>query len=187
MNNGIKDVNAFISSVKLKEEADFYLEICDYFEFRNLGQLFELNDLIDTYRDSIDVIKTNSGDSKKACIFVKNIIESRHYNDIQRYNYYLMLHIFFDYLLFDKNLRNDVDQYKEWIEDHLDLVNEVATIYYYDFNISDLINDISAKSANDQKAILNERKRDYLLSLTKFNIPANNFAKECDDQIKLIR
>jgi len=186
MNDGIKDVNTFISSVKLKDEADFYLEICDFFEFRKLGQLFDLNDLIYTYRDSIDTIKINSGDSRKACIFIKNIIESRHYNDIQRYNFYLMLHIFFDYLLFDDNLKNDVCQYMEWIEDQLDLVNEVATTYYYDFNISNLVNSISSKPANEQKTILNERKKEYLLALSKFNIPANNFDKQCNDQINII-
>lgn len=186
MKEKITDLNAFISSIQIKDEADFYIEICDFFGFRNLREFFDLNDLIDAYRECIDAIKNNSSDPRRVCVFIKNITENRKYNEVQRYNFYLLLHIFFDYLLFDENIKKDTEHYNGWIEDQLDIVNEGAAKYYYYFNISDLMKSISNKSANEQIAEINIRKKDYLVALNKDNIPANNFDYQCDEQIKLI-
>ncbi|MCX6304916.1 MAG: helix-turn-helix domain-containing protein [Bacteroidetes bacterium] len=182
----IEHLNEFISTLENEDEIGFYLGICDFFDFRKLGKLFELNELISTYRDCIEILKSNGQDFWKTIVFIRNIIENKKYNDVQKYNFYLLLHIFFEYLLFD-NIKKDAAKYIDWIEDQLNAVHPIATAYYLDFDISNLIDSICKRPLKEQINILVARKSEYLLALDNCQIPKNNFDIRCEQQINLIK
>ena len=182
----IENLNEFISNLDNEDEIGFYLGICDFFDFRKLGKLFELNDLITTYRDCIEVLKSNGQDFWKTIVFIRNIIENKKYNDVQKYNFYLLLHIFFEYLLFD-NIKKDSSKYIDWIEDQLSAVHLIASAYYLDFDISNLISSITTRPLKEQINILVARKSEYLLALDNEQVPKNNFDIRCNEQINLIK
>lgn len=181
----ITDVNGFISGIQNEDEADFYTEICDYFDFRNLGQVFELNDFISTYKDCVECLKSNQKGYRQFGVLCKNIVENKKYNVVQMYNFYLLFHLFFDYLLFP-NVKEDRDNYRDWIENQIYLLYDVAGIYYYDYDFPKFLKDIESQSLAEQVKRLTIRKSEYLLALVQNNIPENNFDVLCDKQIALL-
>jgi|GEM_PF-5777861 excisionase family DNA binding protein len=182
----IENLNAFITSIEEKDEADFYTEICDYFDFKQLGNFFELSELIEVYRDCVDVIKTYGSDFQRTIVFLKNIVERRKFNDVQKYNFYLLLYIFFDYIVFE-NIKKDAEKFQNWISDQITLVNDIAALYYIDYNISTLLKNIAHKSVTEQISILLAQKSEYLLALSQYRLPPNNFDIQCDQQIQVLQ
>ena len=186
LNQRIENINSFISGIENQDEADFYTDICDYFDFKKLGNIFELNELIEAFRDSIDVLKRYGSNYDRTVVFIKNLVETRKFNAVQKYNFYLLFHIFFDYLVFE-NIKPNAEKYLSWIGDQIYFVNDIATMYYIDFNISNLAKEIADKSVNEQIRILLAQKSEYLLALSQHNIPANNFDQHCDQQIQVLQ
>jgi len=180
----IDDLNAFLASIQNADEADFYTEICDYFNFRNLGQLFDLNDFITAYKDCVECLKSNRKGYRQFGVYCKNILENKKYNVVQMYNFYLLFHIFFDYLLFP-HVKDERDDYLGWIEDQIGSLTEVAGIYYDDYDFNKFMKDIESNSLAEKINLLKIRKSEYLLALAQNNIPDNTFGVQCDNQIAL--
>jgi excisionase family DNA binding protein len=180
----VNDVNDFILSRDNRHEAEFYTEICDYFEYKKLDTIFQLNMVIEIFYRCIQILSTSEHDHKQKVIFIKNILSEYYLNDIQKYNFFLLFHIFIDNLLYEENILNGVDYFINFFEDQLDSLNENATLYYYDFNIATIMSEISHLSNQEQIDILRTRKKNYLVKVSSQNIPKNNFDKYCDEQIE---